>query len=419
MQLRGFDHYEVTLGDEMRGERASLGKTLEEAARDLRIKSELLEAVENCDLSPFPNASVVSGYVRSYARFLGMDQEDVYNRFCDVTGFQPPNAALSQPAMLRGSERGLGAPRKASDSRADSVFENSRFAVSTPKRNFTARVSLGSVVSCLALVGLVAGLSYGGYALLQNVQRIGFEPLPEAPQVMAEAPEFIKTPNVEEAVFRRPDAAAYGSSGALAAVFDDTPPIQRRDGPISAIDPETNGLFLPEAPGAAPELALREVETGAGIDSADDAIAAALRRQEIERQAAIRLAAQQTPGEAAATETAAVEKGIAVQAQEAAWVRIRDGSGAILFEGILAAGDRFDLPERAERATIRTGNAGATYFIVDGQPYGPLGRVGRVAHNVSLAREDIAANQPVATAAFQVRPQVETAVQRAAVLAGE
>ena len=46
MELRGFDSYNISLGDEMRGERASLGKSLEQAEADLR------EAIEvNPDLA--------------------------------------------------------------------------------------------------------------------------------------------------------------------------------------------------------------------------------------------------------------------------------------------------------------------------------------------------------------------------------
>ena len=41
-------------------------------------------------------------------------------------------------------------------------------------------------VSSAAMLGLIAGLGYGGYALLQDIQQVGFAPLPEAPEVVAE-----------------------------------------------------------------------------------------------------------------------------------------------------------------------------------------------------------------------------------------
>ena len=65
--LRGFDAYEVRLGDELRGHRATLGKSLLDVQRDLRIKASYIDAIENCDASVIPNRGFVPGYVRAYA----------------------------------------------------------------------------------------------------------------------------------------------------------------------------------------------------------------------------------------------------------------------------------------------------------------------------------------------------------------
>ena len=66
--LRGFDSYEVRLGDELRGHRATIGKSLLDVQRDLRIKASYIDAIENCDASVIPNRGFVPGYVRAYAR---------------------------------------------------------------------------------------------------------------------------------------------------------------------------------------------------------------------------------------------------------------------------------------------------------------------------------------------------------------
>ena len=175
MELRGFDSYPITLGDEMRGERASLGKSLEDAERDLRIKARLIVAIENCDLEGFPNKGVVPGYVRSYARYLGMDPEDCYQRFCQESGFQSPATAMLGAGGSRAQQapvRGFGAE-----------LARSRFAAPPMRNRFQARVSLGALTSTAALLALIAGLGYGGYALLQDIQRVGFAPIPEAPVI--------------------------------------------------------------------------------------------------------------------------------------------------------------------------------------------------------------------------------------------
>ena len=93
--LKGFDQYDLLLGDELRGERATLGKSLLDVQRDLKIKASYIAAIENCDLDVFTNHGFVAGYVRSYARYLSLDPEIVYERFCQESGFSSSNTALS------------------------------------------------------------------------------------------------------------------------------------------------------------------------------------------------------------------------------------------------------------------------------------------------------------------------------------
>ena len=49
--LMSFDDYNVTLGDAMRGERATMGKSLMDVQRELKIKAAYIAAVEDADPS--------------------------------------------------------------------------------------------------------------------------------------------------------------------------------------------------------------------------------------------------------------------------------------------------------------------------------------------------------------------------------
>ena len=60
MRLKGFDDYEVRLGDLLRGERATLGKSLMDVQRELRINANYISAIENCDYGAFETPSFVS-----------------------------------------------------------------------------------------------------------------------------------------------------------------------------------------------------------------------------------------------------------------------------------------------------------------------------------------------------------------------
>ena len=86
-KVNGFDSYTLLLGEELRGERATLGKSLLQVQKDLKIKVVYISAIENCDLDAFPNKGFVAGYIRSYARYLNLNPEEVYERFCAESGF--------------------------------------------------------------------------------------------------------------------------------------------------------------------------------------------------------------------------------------------------------------------------------------------------------------------------------------------
>ena len=85
---KGFDAFELRLGDVMRGERATMGKSLLDVQRELRIKAAYIAAIENADPDAFDTPGFIAGYVRSYARYLGMDPDKAFASFCEESGFQ-------------------------------------------------------------------------------------------------------------------------------------------------------------------------------------------------------------------------------------------------------------------------------------------------------------------------------------------
>ena len=84
---KGFDDFELRLGDLMRGERATMGKSLLDVQRELKIKATYIAAIENCDVSAFESQGFVAGYIRSYARYLAMDPDWAYAKFCVEANF--------------------------------------------------------------------------------------------------------------------------------------------------------------------------------------------------------------------------------------------------------------------------------------------------------------------------------------------
>jgi len=85
-----------------------------------------------------------------------------------------------------------------------------------------------------------------------------------------------------------------------------------------------------------------------------------------------------------------------VVAVRPAWVRVRAADGSVIFEGILNAGDTYEVPATEEPPTLRVGESGAVYFAVNGQHYGPAGARGSVTSNLALTPEDLTDRYAVA-----------------------
>jgi hypothetical protein len=357
--LKGYDSYEIRLGDELRGDRASMGKSLLDVQRELRIRAAYIDAIENCDASVFPNPGFIAGYVRAYARYLGRDVEDVFRRFCGESGFQGVNADLTGPRAATRPAPGRSA--------ADEALARSRFArPNAPGLSLAALSGLGSVA---VLAFLVAGIGYGGFYVLTEMQRLGFAPVPQVPEILA-APVVANPPAAAQEESRAPlgDPARDRTLTSLYAPRLDLPKVEPRDGPIATLDPDRQGLFAPAA---------RPVEVAA----ADPGMLPGLTA---------------IPADPPAAEPAPVAppSGVVIVARDSAWVRVFLADGTVLFEQILKSGESWAMPPDAGPAFLRAGNAGAVFLQVGPDLYGPLGKGSSVVRKVALDANEIAASWP-------------------------
>lgn len=397
-ELRGFDSYEVRLGDELRGERASKGKSLLDVQRDLKIRAEYIDAIENADAAAFPLSGYATGYIRTYARYLDLNEDEVYRRFCAESGFARTTAVSIEPTLNRSART---APQRRSErTAADDAVITTRFL---PKDARAASLNVGaglrSLASLAVLAALVTGLGYGGWRVLENVQRVGFAPLPNAPEVLVHAPDILApSGDGSEGGEVRPAAvtAADAERAALAAIYaaQETvaPVIEPRDGPISSIDPERAGIYAASerlGPArAASETAGTPIFAGLGAAPPEEAVA------DVDVDAMADAIADTGLDEALGLVPGA--NGVDILATADAWVRVRDGDRKVLFTGILGPGERFTLPEGVTAPQLRAGNAGAVYIVIDGAPFGPLGDGPAVAKRVSLTPDDVRAIYPAA-----------------------
>jgi hypothetical protein len=213
-------------------------------------------------------------------------------------------------------------------------------------------VQPSAVGSLAVLVALIGALGYGGYAVLQEVQRVQLAPVNEAPSVVAEidplgnvngdAP-LVRSAPAEQVAAATPTDRLYRPEALT------VPVMTARDGPIAAINPRDLGL----QPATQPTEQLATTE-----------------------DAAVQVVADTQPG-------------VSILAVRPSWVRVSAADGTVLFEKILDAGERYAVPPLQQAAVLRSGNSGSVYFSVNGKTYGPAAPGAQVVKNVSLSADSL------------------------------
>lgn len=85
----------VELGQYLRAVREYRGLSLAQVAADTRVRRLYLGAIEDADHGPLPSRPFAIGYVRAYARALGLDGDEIVARF--RTEFPEDRAPLQAP----------------------------------------------------------------------------------------------------------------------------------------------------------------------------------------------------------------------------------------------------------------------------------------------------------------------------------
>ena len=83
------------LGEEFRSAREARGITLSEVAEQIHIRSVYLNAIENEEWTAIGAPVYVRGFIRTYARFLGLDAEDAVGRFNESAPAERPASTAS------------------------------------------------------------------------------------------------------------------------------------------------------------------------------------------------------------------------------------------------------------------------------------------------------------------------------------
>jgi cytoskeleton protein RodZ len=99
-----------TLGEELRRLREEKGLSLRDVSDATHIGSRFLQAIEADNYSILPGGIFNRGFVRSFARYIGMDEEQalvLYNQQLEAQGGEAPRTAAPS---LEGIEEEVGSP---------------------------------------------------------------------------------------------------------------------------------------------------------------------------------------------------------------------------------------------------------------------------------------------------------------------
>ena len=364
---KGFDDFELKLGDTLRGERATLGKSLVEVQNELKIKAAYISAIENCDPLAFDTPGFVAGYVRSYARYLNLDPDEVFEKFCSESGFATVHGMSDKASSTKSSAGSILLP---SDNFIDGeeLFSKSPTAILDSSSKTFDKIEPGAIGSLAALICIIFGIGYGGFSLFNQMQTVKISPSDASPIVLTEiSSELVREENIDTLT------TSKISSDQLDRLYRpqalEVPVLTARDGPISTLDPSFSNNFDMEQ-----RLTTSEIANNASDKNLTEQVLS-----NNYQEASIQVVQDLPPS-------------IAVLVTENAWVQITGSDGTVIYENIMLPGEEFVLPQLEVPPKLRAGMSGYVYFSVNGQLFGPVGSGTSVRKNVELSAANIVSN---------------------------
>ena len=357
------DKAESPVGVLLQASRLRCGEELADIAKDLRIRQNYLEALEEGRFHELPGATYAVGFVRTYAEHLGLDGNEVVRRF---------------KAEAAGINRSM-----------DLIFP-------APKAEG------GIPGGALMLVGAVlAVLAYGGWYLLSTGNRTAVELVPDLPDRFLSLVDSVRSSIGTR--FGDIDAPVTVQPAPAAAI---APPAQATTAPAAApvVEPTPTPVAAPQAAAPVVPAASAAVEAGRSQPTA------------VETRAAMVPSAPAVPSQPPTLPSASIPAGdrpaspvpassslaanlpstgpseeggpqIFVRAKTDSWIQIRDELGnQLLVTRLMRAGDTYEVPNRPGLKLL-TGNAGALDILIDGEATPSLGPIGAVRRDISLNAE--------------------------------
>ncbi|MDE3178406.1 MAG: helix-turn-helix domain-containing protein [Acidobacteriota bacterium] len=320
-------------GENLRREREMRGISLQEISDNTKVSVRFLEALEEEQFSKIPGGIFIRSFIRSYAGYLGLDEEQVIAEYQSV------------------------APAKSEE-------DFSRLGVTGISKQGRSRAPILPWVIAVILLG-------AGYAIFRYSHRtpdaaVSFgNPPPPSAAASASAKESLKAPPAHP-----PQILSTATQGA---------PVPVPSAPAGSAPPGSSGgaaAVSPASSAATPDLQSVAVKTGAAPPAAQPSNSSAL---------------APAASTAAANASTQGELVLQVAATERAWVSVK-ADGKTVLERVLNPNDVRTLTAK-NSFDVTTGNAQGTVLTLNGVTLKPLGRYGEV-KTAHLTRDDLKNSNP-------------------------
>ena len=316
-----------TLGDYLKSKREALNISLQEIAQVTRIRRSILEAIESNRYDLLPPKVFAQGFIKSYASYLGLDENEVIKRYSEVV--EAPDEDTKTAEVRKSSSSG-------------------RFF-------FVILLVAGLIAAAVFLLRMNPGDENADDSVLRETAPVAAPPAPVTPppdasasiesgRETAEAPAaFTSTITAEEDILTT--AAVEGPPSETAGqqqpdIAEQQPPAVASGPPLTAVVEQQAAATAGQPPAAA----------------ADQPPAAA---------------ADQRPARTASTPLV-----LKIVASQNTWMRIQSDTERPV-EFILKGGQTRTV-SAAEKFTLRIGNAGGVDLFLNEQGLGKPGKPGEV-----------------------------------------
>ena len=371
------------IGKELQAARKELGLRTADVARELRISADYLRFLESGDFDQLPAPTYVSGFLRSYGKFMGLDGADLAGRFYAIKGDASSSRDYTLPVTAGPPQR--SAPAVASLFVVLALIGYGGWywfgGPTTP--DATAESELAVVEIDYKQPGLMEKNAIG-QRLETKSQTISATVLGDqvGPVIIAENSEAGKQSNLNPAGIDVSSGAGDNSindarNAARTNIFESAA-LGSNEPVITGDAAETVALNIPTA-ASSPSLVTDS-------DAATEIANKVARLENIDDAAVTPSPIQQlVPGSAAALATFRdPNQEITIRATASSWVEIVRGDGTAVLKKLMKTGETY-VVDTSIALYLSTGNAGGIELVDAGNDVITIGAIGEIVRDLPLA----------------------------------